>query len=308
MKFGGIKELYPRVPLDVKIKAYIALVRPFTLVAPAIAGIIGTILPLLYAGQSVLNAVIGNIHIIIYVSATLMIAQAVGQIINQCTDLEIDKINKPYRPIPRGLVSKSEAFSLAIILMLLAIFRAFLTSVVFGFFILVVLFFAVFYSLEPIRVKKRNHWLALFWMSFSRGFLPFIATWCVFGSLSDLTPYVFGTIAFFWCLAFQSTKDFPDYEGDKKFNIPTIVTVYGPRKAVEVMIALFAVYLYVVGVISFIYSPLFIVLALISFCFGFIILTSYEKSVDYLENTISWMMYYLGLGFVYVFALALTIL
>ena len=71
--------------------------RPFTLLAPLSVGLILTLAVEGITYQALTRGV--------YVGITLALAQACGQTINQVVDAELDKLVKPYRPIPSGRVS-----------------------------------------------------------------------------------------------------------------------------------------------------------------------------------------------------------
>jgi len=144
----GIVEGYPKLRRRFgKFVGYIQLVRPFTLLAPLLAGIFGVLTP-------VKNFSLEHLTTAVYVGLTLALLQASGQVINQYADSELDKLIKPYRPIPSGLVTREEALGLAWLLAIFSIGRAFTISTFFGLIGLTLLFFAVFYSLAPFSPRK----------------------------------------------------------------------------------------------------------------------------------------------------------
>ena len=111
-------ERYPgwRVGLSRKVGAYIELISPFTLLAPLFGGL----------GASFIALVVQDFEgfrwsTLVYGVATLMILNAASNCMNAAYDAHIDRINKPYRPIPRGLVTRDEALSLAWFLYFLAL-------------------------------------------------------------------------------------------------------------------------------------------------------------------------------------------
>jgi 4-hydroxybenzoate polyprenyltransferase len=295
----GIKEKYPRISrYNKKLSAYIQLMRPFTLISPIVAGIIGTSLPLIYNYKPILHYWAE----LIYVAVTLALAQVIGQITNQTQDVEIDKIAKPYRPIPRGDVTKDEAMGIAWVLAIFAVARGFTVSITFGLFICLILFFAITFNIEPIR-SKRYCWLGISYMSVSRGLLPFLATWSIFGNLSELLPWILGIFAFLWVFALNPTKDFADFEADKKFGIMTLPVKYGINKAVKMM--------KVLSVFPFIYLTLVFYMHLLPYSFlllysliPFVILAWWGLNKVWItENNLSWCSFYLGLASVYILSL-----
>ena len=297
MKNYGIKSGYPRLRKKFgKLLDYVALCRPFTLVAPALAGFFGVLIQL--ASYNELDYFWVGWREIIYVAVTLMLCQSVGQILNQSADVEADEISRSYRPIPSGRITKDEAIGFAWILALFAVARAFTINLNFGIIIVIILFFAVFYNIQPIR-SKRPFPINLLWMSISRGLLPFLATWVVFGTITDIKPWLLGCIATTWVISFQSTKDFPDLEADKKFGIKTLPVVFG-NQSTQVMSVL--------SLIPFSLAAIFIgsgllsthyVLVFILIPFALVILRSLNRPSSITENTISWMTFYIGLGILY---------
>lgn len=279
----GITEGYPRLRKRFgNIAAYIQLVRPFTLLAPLLAGVLGVLATTSLSFEHLLTA--------IYVGVTLALAQAAGQVINQYADVELDKIIKPYRPLPSGLLTREEALGIALLLMLISIARAFTISTTFGLLTLTMIFFAVFYSLSPFSPRRIHAILNVLWMAISRGFLPVIAVWSIHGTFEKTLPYAF--LAFIWVLAFQSTKDIEDVEGDRKFNIKTMVTCFGTKRLKYWMITCLTIY-----VISTIYFNLKIMLLLVPIGLSSAFLTGKKSNIT--ENTISWTLFYIGLAVLY---------
>jgi 4-hydroxybenzoate polyprenyltransferase len=127
----GIKKRYPHLEKRFgKLTAYFQLIRPFTLMAPLLAGFFGVL------------SIVTDFYLAIYVGLTLAACQAVGQIINQYCDIELDKIIKPYRPLPAGVLTKEEALGAAWLLAIAAIARAFTVNIQFGLGIITLFFIA----------------------------------------------------------------------------------------------------------------------------------------------------------------------
>ena len=91
-----------------RIKGYFDLIRPFTLLAPIIVSICIMIASFFYNGKNDdLFSICWNT--IIPASLTLAILNGASNALNQVTDVAADKISKPYRPIPSGVISPGEA-------------------------------------------------------------------------------------------------------------------------------------------------------------------------------------------------------
>jgi 4-hydroxybenzoate polyprenyltransferase len=149
---------------------------------------------------------------------------------NAAYDAHIDRINKPYRPIPRGLLTRDEASSVAFILYFFALFRAILISYQFFAIVLLISIITIYYSMPPVRLKKR-FWVSNITIAFARGMLGFLAGWTIFGDPTDPTPWVIGSILFIYLVGATTSKDFTDVEGDAKYGMRTLPVVYGPKRA-----------------------------------------------------------------------------
>jgi len=283
---AGYRYGYPKIPLPEKIKGYIMLVRPFTLMPAVVAGLFGVVIGAGCWSFEVLKQGL-------YVGITLALAQSVGQIVNQVVDAELDKEIKPYRPIPRGWVTKDEAMGLAWLMSIVALGRAFTVTIEFGLWTLLILVFAVFYSLPPLSPRKVNPFLNLFWMAFSRGFLPFVATVSIYGSL--VKGLMYGVVGLLWCYALQGTKDIGDAEGDRKYGIKTVFNTYGYRglKSVAyVCLGLLLIYIAWVRLYQLI----------VMFPIGILAIHLVDKQ-SVTENNLGWTLFYVGLGLIYLLLL-----
>jgi len=284
LKFKGITRGYPWLSRRFgRLPAYIALLRPFTLVPCLVAGVIGVMTPLKQISLS-------NIETAVYIGITLALCQGAGQCLNQYADAELDKQIKPYRPIPSGLVSREEALGLSWLLAMFAVGRAFTIGVFFGLMVLVLLFFAVFYSLAPFSPRKLDPLVNTAWMAVSRGFVPMYAVWSIYGDTAIGLRY--SVLALLWVMGFQASKDIGDVEGDRAFGIRTIPNVYGTRGLITTMAVCTTVYTVVATYFEL--YPMLLILPLAAVA----MLTTNKKS-GLTENTYSWTCFYLGLAAIY---------
>ncbi|TRZ48295.1 MAG: hypothetical protein D4S01_10620 [Dehalococcoidia bacterium] len=284
-EYHGIKKGYPRIRRYFgKLAAYVQLCRGFTLVAPLLAGIFGVLTP-------VKDITFQYLYTAIYVGITLALAQSCGQCLNQYADVELDKtIKKEYRPIPSGLVSREEALGVSWLLAIFALGRAFTISVFFGLITLTLIFFAVFYSLAPFSPRRIHALANVSWMAVSRGLIPMFAVLSLFGDPSEAWKY--SILAFMWMLGFQSTKDVPDVDGDKKFGIKTVPGSYGQRGLVTLMVISSIVY----AILSA-YFKLYIMLLILPVAALAILTTKRQSRLT--ENTYAWCCMYIGLAMIY---------
>lgn len=155
--------------------------------------------------------------------------------INQIYDIGIDKVNKPYLPIAAGDLSVQSAW---VLVLLFAMVGLVIVAMNFGSFITALyslgLFLGTIYSVPPLRMK-RFPVVAFLIIATVRGFLlnfgVYYATRAALG-LSFQWSYPVGFITSFvtlFALVIAITKDLPDVEGDRKFQISTLATKLGVR-------------------------------------------------------------------------------
>ena len=293
-----------------QVKAWLQLVRPFTLVAPFIAVFFGVIIQLAAYGN--LSSFWPNLHVIIFASLALSAAQAVGQILNQIEDVEIDIQNhKDYRPIPSGKISISQAEIAAWTLAVFSILVGFAVGSYYGMFMMVFILFGIFYNLEPFRVKKRL-WVNTISLSLSRGLLPLPAAWSIFGNPGDAAPWLLGSVMAVWVLAWQNTKDIDDIEGDRNCGIITPV-VYHKWKTLVYIIGFLSVLTFIL-LVFYVASgwlpPNMLALFILAFptAWMFYKMAKNNISVTTLENNELWASFYLTLGGFYIVAAAAYLL
>ncbi len=296
MKFG-IKNRYPRVSrYNDKLSAYFSLIRPFSLVAPIMVGIIGVLLERTYH-----NEIITDWLTLLFVGITIALFQATGQVINQATDYNIDRWNKPYRPIPSGKITKEEAYAIGFVLAIFALWRAATINERFLFYCIILLVFAIGYSADPVRIKERPVYVSLPWLATSRGLIPILATWAVYAyPRNEFFPWALGIVAFCWVLAFQASKDFSDESGDREYEIPTLVTIYGREKALQMIAGLSMIFPLIIMIfISNQHFPQGFYLLYLLIPVELLILFFIKGNVESkLENNMGWVLFYLGLGLI----------
>ncbi|XP_057982844.1 homogentisate solanesyltransferase, chloroplastic [Malania oleifera] len=155
--------------------------------------------------------------------------------INQIYDIGIDKVNKPYLPIAAGDLSVRSAWFLVLFF---AVTGLLIVGLNFGPFITSLyclgLFLGTIYSVPPLRMK-RFPIIAFLIIATVRGFLlnygVYYATRAALGLTFEWSsPVAFiTTFVTLFALVIAITKDLPDVEGDRKFQISTLATKLGVR-------------------------------------------------------------------------------
>lgn len=223
-----IKEPYRKTRwLSLRFRAYVDLLRPFTLLPPLIISMFIIVASIIYYNKPLPD---NWLITVVHASGTIAIVNAASNTLNQATDVAADKVSKPHRPIPLGIVKVDEAQSLAYILYLFALLRSATINPWFGFFIFMIMVFTVTYSLPP-RMKQYL-FINQVWIAIPRGMLGILASWSVFGDNPlDATPLIIGSIATVFLIGGMATKDISDAEADRRTGTRTLINTYGRRKA-----------------------------------------------------------------------------
>lgn len=206
-----------------KIKAYIELSRPFTLLAPAVGVLCGAAVAAGETGAS------PNLPAVIAAVAAACLLNAASNTLNQLCDIDIDRINKPRRPLPAGRVTPRETAAAAVLLFAAALAIAWGVNMQFFAVCLAASFLTTAYSAPPVRLKKVPV-AADMTIAFVRGLLLFAAGWAVAADLGHSLPWTIGGLLALYVLGATSAKDFTDTEGDRACGIPTLPVLVGARK------------------------------------------------------------------------------
>nr|CAD1840420.1 unnamed protein product [Ananas comosus var. bracteatus] len=180
--------------------------------------------------------------------------------INQIYDIGIDKVNKPYLPIAAGDLSVQSAwflvlfFAAAGLLIVSWNFGPFITSLY-----CLGLFLGTIYSVPPFRLK-RYPVAAFLIIATVRGFLLNFGVYYATRAALGLTFQWSSPVAFItafvtlFALVIAITKDLPDVEGDRKFQISTLATKLGVRNIAFLGTGLLLAN-YVAAIVAAIYMP-----------------------------------------------------
>lgn len=202
--------------------AYWELCRPFTLLAP----FIGFFSFALVAWTQQDNSLLYFLPKILIGALSAATLNAASNIINQYFDLQIDRINKPTRPLPAGRISIFSAWVFCIILYILSFSSAYYVGTQFFFIVLFTAFVTYAYSGPPFRTK-RSWLLANLTIAIPRGCLLVVAGWTAVGNVWDIEPWLLGGIFGLYILGAATTKDFADIEGDKDGGCITLPIKFG---------------------------------------------------------------------------------
>jgi 4-hydroxybenzoate polyprenyltransferase len=206
--------------------------RPFTLIAPALgfasaaATAIGAQPRETWSWSLVAYPVIGSV-----MAAVLNIA---SNGLNQIFDFEIDRINKPRRPLPSGRMSLKEAWVVTLASFALAFVLAW--NVAPGgrhecfWMVAAAAVITTLYSVPPFRTKRLGIW-ANVTIAVPRGVLLKVAGWSSVKTAMGFEPWFLGAIFGLFLLGATTTKDFADMDGDRRGGCRTLPIQFGVTRA-----------------------------------------------------------------------------
>jgi len=204
---------------------------------------------------------------IIFGVLTYFFISGSSMVINDYYDIEIDKINRPERPIPRGSITLNQAKIIWIITILIGTILSILHSLLFkiGYLVTIIVVFMAFIGWLYAAWGKKSGFLGniIVGISFSIGL--------IYGAMlnnSIIPPYIyyFFLTSFFLLFSREVIKGCEDVEGDKNEGVRTLAIRIGIKKStmVAMILAIVAIIFYILPYFTVINQLLF----LISMIFG----------------------------------------
>ncbi len=218
-----------------KIFAYIKISRPINLLITFLVIIVACII-----------SINGNYSVfkIILAGLTGALTASTGNVINDYYDINIDKINRPDRVLPKGELTLKEALGFYIFLSIISL----LLSIFIGLIALLEVFFAsALLYLYSYKLKKIPL-LGNFVVAFLTGFAFIYGGISVNNSEDAMIPALFALLINF---IREIVKDMEDIEGDKQQGINSYPAIHGFKKA-KMIIVFITIVLIILTVFPFI--------------------------------------------------------
>lgn len=236
-------------------KALLELARPFTLLAPAVGVIAGAFVAQA-ATASEASVPMPWLRVALAVASAFLVTSA-SNAWNQIYDVEIDRINKPQRPLPSGRLTARQALLTGHVQALCGLGLAWLLGATFFACVAAGVFATWIYSAPPLRTKQ-SWWGALLTIAIPRGLLVPVAGWAVVAEPHTAEPWALGLVSGLFVLGAAITKDFADLRGDIAHGCRTVPALLGVRRAVR-LVAIFLVVPFLLypllGVLGFLQPP-----------------------------------------------------
>jgi 4-hydroxybenzoate polyprenyltransferase len=221
--------------------AYVALARPFTLVAPSTGMLAYGIAAAGSGGAFHVNRDdVLHVGLGVFVAALLNVA---SNAVNQIFDIEIDRVNKPARPLPSGALSMGEAWTVTVLAYAGSLAVAALIHPTLLWIVAFTALLTYAYSGPPFRTKR--HWaFANLTIATPRGFLLPVAGWMAVAlPRGDAVPrdlWILAAASGLFVVGAATTKDYADMEGDRAGGCVTLPIRFGVERSVN-MVAPFLV-------------------------------------------------------------------
>ena len=201
--------------------------------------------------------------------------------LNQITDIELDKLNKPHLPLASGEISRSTARVIIMFSALVSVISAYLAGWLMFALVLIVGALGTAYSVPPLKFKK-HHLGAAFSITLVRGVLVNILMFLHFqweiAETLDFPLYMWPLVLFMilFSIGIAWLKDIPDIKGDRNHGIETLAVNRGSRWVFRGAISL----------VSFSYLTLVL--------WGFIGLPGFNKVFLSSFHFVVWILFLLG--------------
>lgn len=230
--------------LMLRVRDYVILARPFTLLVPALGSFTGAMCAFRSSSSSD-GLAVAAFQALFGIAVPAALLNASSNAINQIYDLPIDRQAKAERPLPSGRISVRGCWIFTALTLLIAsvCVGAVLmfgrevhadaplhTSLIFA----AAGLLAWAYSAPPLRLRRLLG-ISNLVIAIPRGFLLPLAGWSLYGPITDPRALVLGAVPGLFLLGAASTKDFADAEADASQGVRTLANVYEPKRAIAMI-------------------------------------------------------------------------
>lgn len=215
-------------------------------------------------GELLAKGTLPNASEIILGFLSVFFISAAALILNDYFDIESDKINAPYRPLPSGMVTEREVILLTIIVTFLGFLTGFLISI-FTLFVIVIVWVVGF--LYNWRFKKTG-FIGNLMVAFSVG-MTFILGGMAVNKPFEMIVWFFAILVMLIDLGEEITADAMDIEGDRLAGSKSLAVIYGRETALKISRVIFLLVVaitcfpFIAKMLEFIYLVPFLLLDLV---------------------------------------------
>ncbi len=157
--------------------------------------------------------------------------------LNQITDVEIDRINKPRLPLASLEMSMHQGWVVVALMGFIALAGGLLAGAYLLTTVVIIMVIGTIYSIPPLRLKRFSLWAAIS-IALARGVIANVGVALhyntIFGGLVNFSPATLAVMAAFFFgfgLVIAIYKDIPDLIGDERHGIQTFTVKLGAKRA-----------------------------------------------------------------------------
>ena len=173
---------------------------------------------------------------------TIFLVWQVSVCVNDISDIDIDRVSNPSRPLVGGVVTIGDYKLMAVLLSFVAISFAMVIGIEVFFLTLLTLSFAYIYSVPPLRLRQ-NLWGNVvigfsIMISFLIGFFACEKNFSAYTVIFTRNVMILTGLFLIYGIIIPLAKDIKDIEGDQKGQIKNLYTIYGKPKGKIITTAL----------------------------------------------------------------------
>ena len=220
---------------------------------------------------------INNFLYIIFATISAFFIAAAGYTINDYYDYEIDKINKPNRPLPKGDITLDTARMYGIYLFIIGCILSLFTMNYFCILIAVLNSIALYFYAKLLKKNLIIGNLLVAWNTCS----TFIYGAILSSNLKNILPLI--CFSFLYTIIREWVKIIEDYDGDKKEKVKSIAIILGKQKTIYLIVFVAIILIssiFFFYIKSFMEETFFIVLLLLIFIPLTILIISLYRSMN----------------------------
>ncbi len=220
-----------------KIKAIIEIMRPTNVIFGSITTTISvlTVNEILRVDSGISLPILSLAIFLVLSYFTYFSIAIAGNIINDIFDIEVDKVNRPNRPLPSGKLTVNEAATLAVFFWAIGVTLAFLTNILGGIIAVAFSIVGFLYAAKGKVMGVIGNFMVSFSFSFGLLYGALIVYYQLLG-LVGIPPiiWLYFITAFMVLQGREIIKGIEDIEGDAVRGVQTVARRYGVLTAARI--------------------------------------------------------------------------
>jgi geranylgeranylglycerol-phosphate geranylgeranyltransferase len=226
-----MSEVQPEEPEQKKkidLKAFLSIIRPQNCIIGGLTVIAGIAIAYQLAPTGLISE---YTNMLIFGYLTYFFVAAGGNVVNDIFDIEVDKINRPHRPLPSGRMTIKQAWIYVGFLSAMGIIFAWLNGPIGTVIVATFLIVGYVYAAKVKELGLAGNFLVAFSFAFGVIYGSLIYGESIANMYIPIPTWLYFFTAFFILQAREIIKGAEDVEGDELRDVRTIARVYGYKTA-----------------------------------------------------------------------------